>query len=175
LDRSHDGTRFDPVDADLAHGGGKYAVLGTLTDGFDFNRAKGLAEESMAKYPDLGCMVGLFAYNAPMCLEAIKQAGKLNRIKVVSFDEQRETLQAIQDGTCQGTVVQNPYEYGMESVRVLAALVRGDNSVVPPDKFIHVPARQIRKDNLDAFWTDLKQKVGSTETATKPAAPATKP
>ena len=55
------------------------------------------------------------------------------------------------------------------------ARVRGDNSVVPPDKFIHVPARQIRKDNLDAFWTDLKQKVGSTETATKPAAPATKP
>src|SRR5207244_13403912 len=73
LDRSHDGTRFDPVDTDLK--GGKYSILGTLTDGFDFNRAKGLAEESMARYPDLGCMVGLFAYNAPMCLEAVKHAG----------------------------------------------------------------------------------------------------
>ena len=159
LDRSHDRTRFDPVNASLA--GTKYSVIGTLTDGFDFNRAKGLAEESMAKYPDLGCMVGLFAYNAPLCLEALKQAGKLGQIKVVSFDEQAETLQAIKDGHCQGTVVQNPYEYGMESVRVLAALKRGDRSVIPASKYIDVPARQIRKDNVDAFWADLKQKMGN--------------
>ena len=109
-----------------------------------------------------------------MCLEAVKQAGKLNQIKVVSFDEQKETLQAIKDGTCQGTVVQNPYEYGMESVRVLAGLVRGDSSVVPTNKFILVPARQIRKDNVDAFWADLDRKVGNAAAA-KPAAPATTP
>jgi ribose transport system substrate-binding protein len=171
LDRTSDSTRFEPVDASPK--GEKYTVIGTLTDGFDFNRAKGLAEESMAKYPDLGCMVGLFAYNVPMCLEALKQAGKLNQIKVVSFDEQAETLQAIKDGTCQGTVVQNPYVYGMESVRVLKAILKGDNSVIPPDKFILVPARTIRKDNVDSFWADLKQKMGPS--AAKPAAPATKP
>ncbi|HEY7118409.1 MAG TPA: sugar-binding protein [Tepidisphaeraceae bacterium] len=170
LDRSLDRTRFDPVGAELK--GPKYTVLGTLTDGFDFNRAKGMAEESIAKYPDLGCMVGLFAYNTPMCLEALKQAGKLNQIKVVGFDEQAETLQAIKDGTCHGTVVQNPFMYGMESVRVLAALQRGDNSVIPASKFIDIPARQIRKDNVDAFWADLKQK---TNGGTKAAAPATKP
>ena len=158
LDRSHERTRFDSVDADLK--GAKYTILGTFTDGFDFNRAKGLAEESMAKHSDLGCMVGLFAYNAPQCLDAVKHAGKLGTIKVVSFDEQAETLQAIKDGHCQGTVVQNPYEYGMESVRVLAALKRGDNSVIPANKFILVPARQIRKDNVDEFWTDLKAKTG---------------
>jgi ribose transport system substrate-binding protein len=170
LDRSHDNTRFDAVGADLK--GAKYSILGTLTDGFDFNRAKGLAEESMAKYPDLGCVVGLFAYNAPMCLEAIKQAGKLNQIKVVSFDEQAETLQAIKDGTCHGTVVQNPYMYGMESVRVLTAIVRGDNSVIPANKFIEVPARQIRRDNVEEFWADLKHKTGGG--GAEPAAAAQK-
>ena len=170
LDRSHDKTRYDQLGANLT--GPKYSVIGTLTDGFDFNRAKGLAEESMAKYPDLGCMVGLFAYNAPMCLEALKQAGKLGQIKVVSFDEQAETLQAIKDGHCQGTVVQNPYEYGMESVRVLAALARGDNSVIPANKYIDIPARQIRKDNVDPFWADLKQKMGPPK-ATAPATTAT--
>ena len=163
LERSNDRTRFDPVDAELK--GPQYTVVATLTDGFDFNRAKGLAEEAIAKYPDLGCMVGLFAYNAPMCLEALKQAGKLGQIKVVSFDEQAETLQAITDGHCQGTVVQNPYVYGTESVRVLAALARGDQSVIPANKYIDVPARQIRKDNVGAFWADLKEKVGA-----KPAA-----
>jgi ribose transport system substrate-binding protein len=158
LDRSNDRSRFDPVGADLK--GDKYQVLGTFTDGFDFNRAKGLAQETIAKHTDLGCMVGLFAYNSPLCLEAIKQAGKLNKIKVVAFDEQAETLAAIKDGVCHGTVVQNPYMYGMESVRVLVALNRGDNSVIPADKFILVPARQIRKDNVDPFWDDLNQKMG---------------
>ena len=105
----------------------------------------------------------------------------LNRVKVVSFDEQAETLQAIKDGTCQGTVVQNPYAYGTESVRVLAALLRGDNSVIPPDKFIHIPARQIRRDNVDAFWADLKQKTqgggagGAKPQAAEAATPAATP
>ena len=179
LERSHDRTRFDAVDGELK--GPKYTVIATLTDGFDFNRAKALAEEKMTKHPDLGCMVGLFAYNAPLCLDALRQAGKLNRVKVVSFDEQAETLQAIKDGTCQGTVVQNPYAYGTESVRVLAALLRGDNSVIPPDKFIHIPARQIRRDNVDAFWADLKQKTqgggagGAKPQAAEAATPAATP
>jgi ribose transport system substrate-binding protein len=169
LDRSKDRNRFDPLDAELK--GSKYTVIGTLTDGFDFNRAKGLAEESIAKHPDLGCMVGLFAYNAPLCLEALKQAGKVNQIKVVSFDEQAETLQAIKDGACHGTVVQNPYLYGMESVRVLAGLVRGDKTVIPASRYIDVPARQIRRDNVEDFWADLKQKTGGGSAATAPAKP----
>jgi ribose transport system substrate-binding protein len=167
LDRSHDSTRFDAA-PDASLNGPKYSVLGTLTDGFDFARAKGLAEDAMSRHPDLGCMVGLFAYNAPKCLEALKSAGKLGQIKVVSFDEQEETLQAIREGYCQGTVVQNPYKYGTESVRVLAALARGDKSVIPPSKYIDVPARQIRKANVDAFQTDLKQKLASHGAASKP-------
>ena len=78
----------------------------------------------------------------------------------MAFDEADETLAAIQDGTCHGTVVQNPYMYGMESVRVLSALAKGDNTVLPKSGFIDIPARQIRKDNVDEFWKDLKQKTG---------------
>jgi ribose transport system substrate-binding protein len=106
-------------------------------------------------------MVGLFAYNPPLCLEALRSQNKLGQIKVVGFDEQAGTLQAIIDGTCHGTVVQNPYEYGRQSVKVLAALARGDKSVIPENKFMNIPARQIRKDNVQAFWDDLKKKVGT--------------
>jgi ribose transport system substrate-binding protein len=49
--------------------------------------------------------------------------------------------------------------YGYKSVEVLAALARGDASVIPPSKFMDIPARQIRKDTVDAFWTDLKAKM----------------
>jgi len=158
LDRSVDPTRYDAPGEKLK--GNKYSIVGTLTDQFDMAKGKANAEDAIARYPDLGCMVGLFAYNPPLCLEALKQSGKAGKIKLVGFDEADETLQAIKDGICHGTVVQNPYMYGMESVRVLSALAKGDNTVIPKGGFIDIPARQIRKDNVDEFWKDLKEKLG---------------
>ncbi len=140
--------------------GNGFKILGTLTDQFDRAKGKANAEDALAKYPDLGCMVGLFAYNPPLMLEALQQAGKLNKVKVVAFDEDDATLDGIKKGTVHGTVVQNPYMYGYKSVEVLNEILKGNNAIVPASKFIDIPARQIRKDNVDDFWTDLKAKVG---------------
>jgi len=141
--------------------GNGFKILGTLTDQFDMARGKANAEDALSKYPDLGCMVGLFAYNPPLMLEALAQAKKLNQVKVVAFDEADATLDGIQKGTVHGTVVQNPYMYGYKSVEVLNEILKGNASVVPASKFIDIPARQIRKDNVGAFWADLKEKVGA--------------
>ncbi len=137
--------------------GDKYVVLDTRTDQFDFGKAKALAEDAIAKYPDLGCMVGLFAYNTPNCLEALKSAKKTGQIKLVGFDEQAATLQGIIDGDVHGTVSQQPYYYGYHAVRILAALARGDQSVLPPNKFLEVPIDQVRQDSVEKFWTELKK------------------
>jgi ribose transport system substrate-binding protein len=155
LDRSEDAKRYDePGKGELK--GSKYTILDTRTDQFDFVKAKSLAQDAIAKHPDLGCMVGLFAYNPPKILEAVKEADKLGKIKIVAFDEADETLQGIKDGHIYGTIVQNPYKYGFESVRVLAALARGDKSVLPKEGFLDIPAREIKKDNVDKFWDELK-------------------
>ena len=120
LDRSRDPSRYDAPGAPVK--GEKYTVLATLTDQFDRAKGKANAEDMLTKYPKVGCMVGLFAYNPPLILEALSQAKRLNTVKVVGFDEEDVTLQAIVDGTIHGTVVQNPYEYGYQSVKVLKAL-----------------------------------------------------
>ena len=57
------------------------------------------------------------------------------QIKIIAFDEEDETLQGITDGHIYGTVVQNPYQYGYESVRILAGLARGDQSVLPSEGY----------------------------------------
>ena len=167
LDRTSDSSRYDVPGAEIK--GSKYTIVSTLTDQFDQAKGKANAEDAISRYPDLDGMIGLFAYNPPLCLEALNRSGKAGKIKLIGFDEADETLQAIKDGKCYGTVVQNPYMYGFESVRILTALARGDNSVLPKGGFLDIPARQIRKDNVDAFWTDLKQKVGK-----KAEAPAKK-
>ena len=145
---------FDPPDAKLEGNG--YTILGTRTDNFDYAKAKSNAEDSIAAFAGLDGMVGLFAYNVPNCLSAVKEANKLGQIKLVSFDEQDGTLQGITDGHVHGTVSQQPYKYGYESVRVLAALARGDRSVLPASGFIEVPSVVVRKDNVESFWAELK-------------------
>jgi len=160
LDRSHDPSRYDEPGRVLK--GGKYVILDTRTDGFDRAKAKQLAQDSITRYPNLNCMVGLFAYNPPICLDAVRDAGKLGKIKIVAFDENDKTLKGIKEGHIFGTIVQNPYKYGYESVRILAALARGDQSVLPKDGFLSVPERSITKDNVDVFWETLKKQTGKS-------------
>ena len=147
--------RTDPPGKALE--GGKFSILDTRTDNFDYARAKANAEDAMSAYPDLACMVGLFAYNPPACLEAVKEARKLGQIRLVGFDEQNPTLQGIADGHIHGTVSQQPYLYGYHSIRILAGLARGDKSVLPPGGFLEVTIVEVRKDNVEKFWTELKK------------------
>ncbi len=157
LGRSHDPERYDPP-GEVLEGDG-YTVLGTLTDQFDRAKAKANVEDALARHGDIDGMIGLFAYNPPLILEALDQAGKTGQVKVIAFDEADETLQGILDGTVHGTVVQNPFEYGYRSVQMLSELVAGGD-VSPPGGFVDIPARQIRQDEAQQFWDDLKAKLG---------------
>ena len=154
-----DKIKYDAANAELKNA--KYNIVSTRTDNFDFAKAKSNAEDAMAAHPDLACMVGLFAYNMPNCLTAVKEAGKLGKIKLVSFDEADATLQGIKDGFVYGTVSQQPYKYGYESVRILAGLARGDKSVLPPDGFFEVKTIIVRKENIGTFWQELKKLRGN--------------
>ncbi len=158
LDRSSDPNRFDPP-GDVIKGK-KYIVLGTLTDGFDLAKAKANAEDALSRHPNISAMVGLFAYNPPAIIQALEQAGKIGAVKIVGFDEDEQTLAGIQSGAVHGTIVQNPYEYGYQSVVLLNKLAAEEESALADGEFISIPGRQIRRDNVDVFWTDLKKKLG---------------
>lgn len=158
LGREKDNTRFDtPGKAQV---GDKYTVLATLTDQFDRAQGKANVEDMLTKHEGVAAMVGLFAYNPPLILEALKQAERVGEVKVIGFDEDDVTLKAIEEGSVYGTVVQDPYEYGNRSIKILHALKNGDKSVIPESGFINIPARQIRKDNVVEFRKDLNSKLG---------------
>lgn len=156
--RDPDPTRYDPPTAQPAGNG--FTILGTLTDQFDRAKAKANVEDTLSKNPDVSGMVGLFAYNPPAILEALKQSDKLGKVKVIGFDENESTLKGITDGVVHGTVVQNPYEYGYQSVKVLNEVLSGDSSSVPENKYIEIAARKIRADNVTEFWQQLNERLG---------------
>jgi ribose transport system substrate-binding protein len=161
LGRPEDPKRFDPPSAVIEEAG--FKILGTLTDNFDRVKAKANVEDTLAKYPDIGGMAGLFVYNPPLILEVLAQAGKTGKVKVVGFDEDDATLAAIEAGHVHATVVQNPYLYGFKSVEVLSELAKGNTGVIPAGKMIDIPARQIRRADVAAFRADLKAKLGAAK------------
>jgi ribose transport system substrate-binding protein len=160
LDIAPDPKHNNPSGQELVSADKKYTILGTMTDQFDFAKAKANVEDAVTRYPDVSGMIGLFEYNPPLIIEALERVGKIGKVKIMGFDENSRTLEGIKNGTVVATVVQNPYQYGYQSVKVLNALHKGDKSIIPESKFIDIPARVIDKSNVDAFQKEISERLG---------------
>jgi ribose transport system substrate-binding protein len=130
-------------------------------DDIDFARARSNVDDVLAANPEITCMVGFYSYNSPKIYEALQAAGKLGQITVVAFDEDPITLGAVKDGSFVGTVVQQPFEWGYQGMKIMAKYLGGDTSMIPADKLIIIPTKVIDKTNVDAFQEDLKAKIAS--------------
>jgi len=144
---------------------GKWTLLGTMTDAGKGDKCLRNAEDTLTKHPDVKVLVGLWEYNPPAMLRAVKDAKQEGKVQIVAFDENDETLQGIKDGYIIGTIVQNPFMFGYEAVKILAGLAKGDESVLKrPDiddqGRIYVPHRIVTKDNVEDFHKELKQLKG---------------
>jgi ribose transport system substrate-binding protein len=157
LGRTPDPTRYDEPATVISEAG--YTIVGTWTDSFDRAKAKANIEDVLIKHPDLALMTGLFEYNSTLAVEVLRQTGKQGKVQLAGFDEGADVIAGIKEGFVLGTVVQDPYGYGFESVRVLLAFTKGDMSMIPENGVINIPAKVIKKDNAEAFWKDLKAKI----------------
>src|SRR5882672_8174338 len=140
--------------------GSKVEIIDLLTDDADEGRARQNAYETLKKYPDIAGMVGLWSYNGPAILQAIKPEGKVGQIKIVCFDDERATLAAIKEGAIFGTVAQQPFEYGYQAVQMAARILKGDRSAIPASKTILIPTVVIQKNNVDEYSKKLDQLLG---------------
>ena len=135
-------------------------LVDTRGDDVDFARARSNVDDVLAANPEITCMVGFYSYNPPKIYEALQAAGKLGAITVIAFDEDPITLGAVKDGSFAGTVVQQPFEWGYQGMKLMAAYMEGDKSGVPENKLIIVPTKIINKGNVDLFEADLKAAIG---------------
>ena len=135
--------------------GTKITIIDTRTDDADRTKAKSNVADTLVKYPDIAGLVGLWSYNGPAILNATRESGKIGKVKIVCFDEEDETLAGVKSGDIYGTIVQQPYEFGYQSISMLAKAVGGDKSVFPESKKKIVPTLAIKKAEVDEFKTKL--------------------
>jgi ribose transport system substrate-binding protein len=140
--------------------GSNVEFIDCRTDDTDRVRAKANVLDTIVKYPEVSCLVGLWSYNGPAILNAIKDSNKVGAIKVVCFDEEDETLQGVRDGAIFATIVQQPYEFGYQAMKVMNSALNGDKSMIPANKQIIVPTLVIDKGSVEDFSTKLKKLRG---------------
>ena len=131
--------------------GSNIRIIDVRTDDADDVRAKANAADTLVRYPDIKALVGLWSYNGPAILNAVREAGKAGRVRIIAFDEADETLAGIKDGAIHATVVQQPYEFGYQAIKRMAQAVRGDRSFIPPTKQIIVPTLVVNRANVEEF------------------------
>ncbi|MBN8925026.1 MAG: sugar-binding protein [Rhodospirillales bacterium] len=136
--------------------GTKITIADIRTDGVDFAKAKANVQDALAR-GGIDCLVGLYSYNTPQIYSAVKEAGKAGQIKIVGFDEDPQTLRGVADGTILSTVVQQPFEFGYQSMTDMIKYMNGDKSFIPANKLIIIPTRVIDKGNVAAFQQSMKE------------------
>jgi ribose transport system substrate-binding protein len=151
--------------------GSNVEVIDILNDDSDRSRAQTNVSETLAKHPDIAGLVGLWSYNGPVILRAARDANKVGKVKIVCFDEEPEVLAGVKDGAIAATVVQQPFEYGYQTVMAAAKVLKGDNSVVPEGKAIFIPTLVVSSKNVDEFRAKLAELRGEKPTASPAASP----
>lgn len=136
--------------------GGNIEIVDIRTDESDMARAKRNVEDVLARYADIDLLVGLWAYNTPQIYQAVKGAGREGRVKVVGFDEDGLTLRGVADGTIYSTVVQQPFEFGYQSMVGMVKYLNNDRDFIPASKQIIIPTRIIDKSNVEEFQKQMR-------------------
>ncbi|HEX7334935.1 MAG TPA: sugar-binding protein [Pyrinomonadaceae bacterium] len=142
--------------------GSNVKIIDVRTDNTERVRAKANAADTLVNYPDIAGMVGLWSYNGPAILSAVREANKLDKVKIIAFDEEDETLTGIKDGAIYATVVQQPFEFGYQSMALMAKVLDGDKSGIPASKQIFVPTIAVKKADVEEFIKKINSLRGRT-------------
>ena len=132
-------------------------MLDTRLDQGDQARAQENAEAMIVAHPGVDALVGLWSYNGPAILQAVRSANKIGAIKIVCFDEDTATLDGIAEGAIAATIVQRPFEFGYRSIQLLADLAERGDEAIPPGGIIDTGVVVVDGANVASFRAELEK------------------
>jgi ribose transport system substrate-binding protein len=93
-----------------------------LVDNGDPSVALSNSETALTTYPDLKGMIGIYSYNGPAAIQALKTGNRVGDVKLVAFDLATETMQGLEEGVVSAAIGQRVYHYGYLPVYILYAM-----------------------------------------------------
>jgi rhamnose transport system substrate-binding protein len=113
------------------------------------DQAQQEATALLSTYPDLKLIMAICSPGVPGAAEAVKQAGKAGKVKVIGLGLPNENKQYVHEGVTDNIILWNTEDLGALTVRAAAALVKG--TLKPGDKSFDAGPMgtfQIQGDNI---------------------------
>jgi ribose transport system substrate-binding protein len=115
----------------FAEGAGeKFKSVGCYTDGGNEQVALDRVRAALDNYPELNTLVGIWAYNAHAIVQRVKDRNLRDKTTILVFDARKIALDDMEEGYIDAMVVQNPYQMGYLSVKLLKAMLDDDGAAI---------------------------------------------
>jgi ribose transport system substrate-binding protein len=139
----------------LAVAGGdaaKIEVVDVLEDQGHPDQCSKNVSKALADHSDLAGFVAMNGSEGPILIKTLRENERLGKLKLVTFDDAPETIAGVEEGSIFATIVQDPYHFGYETVRMLADLSRSDEFHKPLGLSTYtVSPFAVTKANLEEF------------------------
>lgn len=130
--------------------GNKFVSKDTMPDGALTDQARENVRNAIRNHEHLKTLVGIWSYNAPAIVDVVREVDRRADFTVVVFDAEPGAIDEMGKGQIDAMVVQNPFAMGYEGVRLLSALVKGN------DEVIKKTLPKLGEENGDIYDTGLK-------------------
>jgi ribose transport system substrate-binding protein len=118
--------------------------LGQEYDDDDPAKAASIVSATLSKHPDLNGIFAANLFSAEGAATALRQAGKLGKVKIVGFDAGPKQVQDLKDGLVQALIAQKPADIGSQGVEQAYNALAGK----PTTDKIGTGFEVVTKDNL---------------------------
>ena len=108
----------------------------TEKDSMNKNASMKRIQDMLEKYPDRTAVIGTNAYETVAAGAVVEAMGYSDKIRIVGFDDNEETMDYIKKQVIDATIVQQPEKMGYNGVKLLTELAEGkiiENSEIYTD------------------------------------------
>lgn len=102
-----------------------------MGDNVDRSKAQENVRNALVNHPDIVALIGIWSYNAPAIVTVLDEnPARRGNMVVACFDAEPIAISDMADGKIDVMIVQDPYDMGYQTVRLLKALVQDDQKTI---------------------------------------------
>jgi ribose transport system substrate-binding protein len=128
-------------------------ILEVVDEQGDFSVTTNKTEALLQTYPNLSAIFAVSAEGAPAAAGVLKQQGKSGKILLAGFDDLKDTINGINDGSIAFCLVQKTFKMGWLSVTQLLDATKG--KTLP--KITDTGVLLVTKSNVNNYMADMKK------------------
>lgn len=125
---------------------GKLEIVATQTANWEVSEGYNATQNILQANPNLDLIFGSNDGMALGAMRALREAGKMDEVKVIGYDAIPPGLKSVKQGEMDATVAQFPAEMGKKGVMTAKQIVEG--STIAIDMIENTPTKLITQDNI---------------------------